>query len=144
MTLGDNVGEADMHLHEKHTPSTSLLASTDNCHSLYPQTKAEHKTRIKVSTLDIAIKDFIDTLPCDILLKLDVQGFEDRVLHGSARVLTQCRAVGLEVSIDPLYEGQANFYVLSNLLHEAGFHYAGNLDQCYGDDGRVVFLDAVF
>ena len=24
------------------------------------------------------------------------------------------------------------------------YRYAGNLDQVYGEDGRVVFLDAVF
>jgi hypothetical protein len=30
------------------------------------------------------------------------------------------------------------------LLYDAGFTYAGNLDQAFGEDGRVVFLDAVF
>jgi len=42
--------------------------------------------------------------------------------------------VVLEVGVDPLYEGQADFHGLEHLLHEAGFRYAGNLDQTYGED----------
>jgi hypothetical protein len=50
----------------------------------------------------------------------------------------------LEVCLDPLYEEQAKFLEIAQLLQEAKFRYAGNLDQVYGEDGRVVFLDAVF
>ncbi|MFZ2629827.1 MAG: FkbM family methyltransferase [Rugosibacter sp.] len=144
LALGEQEGEMEMHLHEQHTPSSSLLASTDTCHRLYPQTQAERMTRIRVSTLDQALEDALDHMPREILLKLDVQGFEDHVLRGAGRMLTLCKAVVLEVCLDPLYEGQADFHGLAQLLHAAGFRYAGNLDQIYGEDGRVVFLDAVF
>jgi FkbM family methyltransferase len=144
LALGEREGEMEMRLHEQHTPSSSLLVSTDTCHRLYPQTQTERMTRVLVSTLDQALQDTLDHMPREILLKLDVQGFEDRVLRGGARVLLQCQAVLLEVCIDPLYEGQADFLGLAQLLQTAGLHYAGNLDQNYGEDGRVVFLDAVF
>ena len=143
LALGEQEGEMEMHLHEQHTPSSSLLAATDTCHRLYPQTQAERMARIRISTLDKVLEDS-DRLPMEILLKLDVQGFEDRVLRGGKRVLSQRRAVVLEVSLAPLYEGQADFHGLAHLFHEAGFRYAGNLDQAYGEDGRVVYLDAVF
>lgn len=144
LALGDQEGEAEMHLHEQHTPSSSLLASTTTTHRLFPQTQAERMTRIRVSTLDRALEDALGSMPREILLKLDVQGFEDRVLRGAERVLALCKAVVLEVGLDPLYEGQADFHGLAQLLHAAGFRYAGNLDQAYGEDGRVVYLDAVF
>jgi hypothetical protein len=83
-------------------------------------------------------------MPREILLKLDVQGSEDRVLRGGTRVLSKCRAVVLEASLDPLYERQADFLGLAQFLRGAGFTYVGNLDQSYGADGRVMFLDAVF
>lgn len=140
--LGEQEGEMDMHLHEQHTPSSSLLAATDNCH--HPQTQSERIVRIRTSTLDAVLEDTLDSMPREILLKLDVQGFEDRVLRGGRRVLSQCRAVVLEVDLDPLYQEQADFHGLAQLLHEAGFRYAGNLDQFYGEDGRVVFFDAPF
>lgn len=144
LALGDQEGEAEMHLHEQHTPSSSLLAATDTRHRLYPQTQAERVARIQVSTLDRAFKDILDSMHREILLKLDVQSFEDRVLRGGTRVLSKCCVVVLEASLDPLYEEQADFLRLAQFLHEAGFRYAGNLDQNYGEDGRVVFLDAVF
>jgi len=144
LALGDQEGEVEMHLHEQHTPSSSLLASTTTIQRLFPQTQAERMTRIRLSTLDRALEDTLGPMPREILLKLDVQGFEDRVLRGAGRMLALCRAVILEVSLDPLYEGQADFHGLVQRLHVAGFRYAGNLDQTYGEDGRVMFLDAVF
>jgi hypothetical protein len=30
------------------------------------------------------------------------------------------------------------------LLDNLGFRYAGNLDQVYGEEGHVIFFDAVF
>jgi len=144
MALGDVQGEVEMHLHTDHTPSSSFLEATERCHALYPQTQREKITKVYMTTLDEVLKGELDRMPRDILLKLDVQGFEDRVLRGGARVLLQCQAVLLEVCIDPLYEGQADFLGLVQLLQTAGLHYAGNLDQNYGEDGRVVFLDAVF
>jgi hypothetical protein len=52
--------------------------------------------------------------------------------------------VVLEVCVEPLYDGQATFLDLALDLRDSGFRYAGNLDQSYGDDGRVVYFDAVF
>jgi FkbM family methyltransferase len=142
--LGESKGEVTMHQHEDHSPSSSLLATTDTCHALYPQTRAEHLTTIQITTMDEALAEALPGMPRDILIKLDVQGFEDRVLLGGRHVLSQCRAVILEVCVEPLYQSQANFQIINNLLYEAGFKYAGNLDQAFGADGRVVFLDAVF
>jgi FkbM family methyltransferase len=142
--LGESRGEIAMHQHDDHSPSSSLLAATDTCHTLYPQTSAEHLTTVQITSMDDALGEIWPHMPRDILLKLDVQGFEDRVLRGGPQVLSQCKVVVLEVSVQPLYLAQANFQVITNLLYDAGFEYAGNLDQHYGGDGRVVFLDAVF
>jgi FkbM family methyltransferase len=144
LALGDREGEAEMHLHLNHTPSSSLLAATDTCHRLYPQTKSESMARIRLSTLDNALEEILDRMRGETFLKLDVQGYEDRVLRGGRSVLSKCRVVMLEVCLDPLYEEQANYHGLVQLLREAGFRYAGNINQTYGTDGRVVFLDAMF
>jgi FkbM family methyltransferase len=144
VALGDAAGDVHMHQHDEHSASSSLLETTDTCHAIYPQTRAEHLTMIRVETLDEVLNRVIDEVPRDILLKLDVQGFEDRVLRGGPKVLACCRAVVLEVAVAPLYAAQADFPTLVAILRSAGLSYAGNLEQTYGDDGRVVFLDAVF
>jgi len=43
-----------------------------------------------------------------VLLKVDVQGYESQVLAGALRVLEGCRAVMSEMSLVPLYDGQAS------------------------------------
>jgi FkbM family methyltransferase len=142
--LGESTGEVEMHQHDDHSPSSSLLAATDTCHELYPQTRSKHITKIQITTMDNALGEKLSEMPRSILLKLDVQGFEDRVLRGGLQILSQCQVVLLEVGVQSLYQAQANFRVITNLLYDAGFEYAGNLDQAYSQDGRVVFLDAVF
>ncbi|QXP84026.1 FkbM family methyltransferase [Methylococcus sp. Mc7] len=144
LALGDHEGQVEMHQHTQHSPSSSLLASTARCHELFPQTRSERSAVVQLTTLDRVLAGQIERMPRDILLKLDVQGFEDRVLRGAGRILGEVSACILEVCLDPLYEGQADFHTLSSLLHDHGLRYAGNLDQCYGEDGCVVYLDAVF
>lgn len=144
LALGELEGEMEMHWHEEHTPSSSFLTSTNTCHRLYPQTQVERMARIQVSTLDKALTEVIDGSTQSVLLKIDVQGFEDRVLRGAEHMLSLCKAVVLEVNLDPLYEGQAGFYELVQLLSSANFQYAGNIEQSYDVNGRVVYLDAVF
>lgn len=41
------------------------------------------------------------------LLKIDVQGFEKQVLQGAEGLLKHLQAVYLEVSVEPMYDGQA-------------------------------------
>jgi FkbM family methyltransferase len=144
LALGDEEGEVEIHLHDSHTPSSSLLTSTAHCHELYPQTSTESIAKVRLTTLDQAFKGRLEHMPRDILLKLHVQGFEDRVLRGAMGVLAECSACMLEVCLDPLYEGQANFTDLVEILTKAGFKYSGNVDQTYGKDGRVIFFDALF
>lgn len=144
VALGDEEGEVEMHRHDAHTPSSSLLPSTARTHELYPQTVTQTLAKVRLTTLDHALEKHLVNMPRDILLKLDVQGFEDRVLRGAAAVLKECSACILEVNLEPLYEGQADFFELARLLTDAGFRYSGNLHQAYAKDGRVVFVDAVF
>lgn len=142
--LGDSVGEVQMHFHENHSPSSSLLSSTTYGQEVYPQTKVESIEVIKVETLDSFLGDSLDKLGANVLLKLDVQGFEDRVLRGATGLLNHVAACLLEVCLDPLYENQADFLDLAEILYKAGFRYAGNMVQAYGDDGHVIYIDALF
>jgi len=99
---------------------------------------------VRVTTLDAALAEAIPSMKREILLKLDVQGYEDRVLRGAARILPRVHACLLEVCVDPLYVEQATFKDVVTLLAGFDLTYAGNLDQTLGQDGRVMWLDALF
>jgi len=142
--LGRQDGRANMYRHDDHTASSSVLPATEECHALYPQTTKTSIESVRITSLDNALRHELAAMPREVLLKLDVQGFEDRVLLGAERVLAVSTACLLEINLYPLYEGQASFLDLARLLDEYGLAYAGNLKQTYDKDGRVVFLDALF
>jgi FkbM family methyltransferase len=62
------------------------------------------------------------------LLKLDVQGFEHRVLDGAARSLAQIDAIEIEMALFPLYESGSQIYDLLPRLHDLGFTAVGTRD----------------
>lgn len=142
--LGERDEEVSMHFHTEHSPSSSLLATTAEEESLFPQTRAQAEIAVRVTTLDAALAAAIPSMKREILLKLDVQGYEDRVLRGATHILPSVRACLLEVCVDPLYVQQAAFEDIVALLAEFDLKYAGNADQVLGEDGRVMWLDALF
>ena len=144
LAIGDKHGEAEIFLHEDHTPSSSLLATTKLNEQYYPFMKGQKRICVRQSTLDAALGEAQAALSSEILIKLDVQGYEDRVVAGGRGTFANATACILEVGLDSLYEGQAGFLQLLTMLDALGYRYAGNLDQVYGEDGHCIFLDAVF
>ena len=144
VALGDSKGNVEMLCHLDHSPSSSLLKSTGLCQSLYPFTQKQSPVSIQLTTLDEWVKNLPNPLTPEILIKLDVQGYEDRVIKGGRETFKMAKACIIEVCLDKLYEGQANFKEITELLYSFGFKYAGNLDQSYANDGHVIYIDAVF
>lgn len=144
MALGEREGTTEMFLHADHSASSSLLASTELTATEFPQTKRQKIVSVKLTTLDGAYHELFNELEDDILIKLDVQGYEDRVIRGATVILGRAKACIVEVSLDSLYLNQATFESILVLLNGFDFCYAGNLHQNYAQDGRVIFFDALF
>ena len=144
MAIGEREGTVEMHYHTDHSPSSSLLRTTELCESLYTVAQEQESITVPLTTLDNALEDFLYDMPRDILIKLDVQGYEDRVILGGQKTLVQARAIITEVSLKNLYEGQAEFNEIVNAIYALGFRYSGSLEQSYDSRGNVVFFDAVF
>jgi len=144
MAVGDEMGEIDMFHHIEHCPSSSILPSTKICEDHYPITRKQRPLKIQLTTLDQALSKAGTTLDLDILVKFDVQGYEDRAIRGGREILNKATACIAEIALDKLYQGQADFKDLVIMLDEMGFRYAGNLDQVYARDGHVIYLDAIF
>jgi FkbM family methyltransferase len=144
LALGDLEGMGTMFHHVEHNTSSSLLATTELNEALYPFTKKQNEISVTLSTLDKTLEGAAKSLSPEILIKLDVQGYEERVISGGSRTFMQAKACIVEVNLDGLYSGQADFKRLVLMLYELGFRYAGNLDQHFDEDGHVIFLDAGF
>lgn len=144
LALGEQTGMIEMFEHVEHSPSSSILPSTAVSHTLYPQTRRYESVEIKIESLDEFLTRSNITLDPEVLIKLDVQGYEDRVIRGGLRTLAAARVCISEIDFDRLYDGQCSFRDVWTLLDRSGFQFRGNLDQTYAPDGHVVFADSVF
>jgi FkbM family methyltransferase len=143
VALGEREGTVPMRAKADWNLSSSLLKSTEAMHERWPNTREESVIDVALTTLDAFVAREALELP-DLLIKLDVQGYEAQVLRGGLATLKRARAVILEVNIDPLYDGQASFQELFRILDEIGYRYVGNFEQSVAADGHVIYLDAVF
>lgn len=144
LALGDNEGTLEMYSHVEYNPSSSFLKTSKICETIYPFTKKQVSIPVKMMTLDKWIRSLSDPLGPEILIKLDVQGYEDRVIQGGQETFSIAKACILEVNIDHLYKQQATFKDISFLLYNLKFHYVGNLNQIYADNGHVIYINAIF
>ena len=101
--------------------SSSLLQMGSTHLENFPSSATVSQQTISISTIDKEL-EILGARPQELLLKLDVQGFEAEVLKGASQSLSKIPLCYLEVSITPLYEGEITFLPilmeLSNFGHE--------------------------
>ena len=140
--LGDSNTTEAMHRNE-FAPSSSLLAMTEVHKKAFPYTVHETRETVEVRRLDDVAGDLC--LQDNILVKIDVQGYEDKVILGGARLIARAKLIVVEVSFQTLYERQPLFDEIYRSLRSKGFAYIGNLDQTSSPlDGSMLQADAIF
>lgn len=141
--LGNQNGEVVIH-RNLFAPSSSLRPMTELHRQAFPFAAREVAETVQVRRLD----DLADEMQFadEALIKLDVQGFEDQVIAGGRKTIARARVMIVEVSFQPLYQGQPLFEEIQELLREFGFRFRGFLgDQTFDPaDGSVLFADAIF
>jgi len=141
--IGETEGTLEMIKHDMHTSSSSFLRTTAHCEHFYPETKTQSSIKVSCKTLDGAVAG-LNGLEPDILIKVDVQGYEARVLRGGRQTFLQSKVAILEVSLVPLYESQPTFAEIVEMMDDLDFNYAGSLEQICNPNGLLLSIDAVF
>jgi FkbM family methyltransferase len=80
-----------------------------------------------------------------VMVKIDTQGTERRVLEGARGVLPAVRAIQIELSIVPVYEGEPSY--LDTIAHLAGLGFAPVLfipGYFNRRTARLIGMDGVF
>ncbi|MBN1561074.1 FkbM family methyltransferase [candidate division KSB1 bacterium] len=142
VALGNTVGQSEFHLHE-HIGASSFLRISNLHIDAHPYTKNYSKISVALEKLDNLIK--IEELTPNILLKLDVQGYEIEVLKGAEELLKYIRCIYSEVCFNKLYEEQPLFDDIIDFLRKRGFHIAGveNIARSM-KDGTFLNADVFF
>lgn len=142
VALGEENGSVDF-WRSSFSKSSSVLPMSELHQSAFPWSADNRPITVKLRRLDEYLEQM--QLPGKTLLKIDVQGYEDRVLRGAVKLLEHVHYVIVEVSIGQLYEGQADFHAIYDILAPFGFSYLGNLEQLASPvDGTILQVDALF
>jgi FkbM family methyltransferase len=98
---------------------------------------------VPVTTIDTVFSHYVT--PSDVvLLKLDIQGFEDQALLGAGHSLRAIRAVQLEAAVSGLYDGEPTLWQHVAALSEYGFRLVDLCDAFRDEHSRLVQVDAFF
>lgn len=142
LALGDRQDQVRMN-RSAFAPSSSLLRMAGLHKDAFPFSAGETAVMVNVTTLDEMAPEL--DLKENILLKIDVQGYEDRVLRGALSIIDRIRVIIVETSFSELYEGQPLFSAIHNLLSGHGFVYSGSWDQlAHPVDGLPLQQDSIF
>lgn len=142
--IGDVDGEIEINISEN-SYSSSVLGMLDSHLDAAPHSAYIGSEAVKISKLDSLAKDFIKDNDQSIYLKMDVQGFEMQVLEGAVQILPRVKGIQTELSLVPLYKGQALFTEMLEKMDQLGYEiyaiYPGFSDM---KTGRMLQMDGVF
>lgn len=143
MALGDQSGEISFY-RSRFSKSSSVLKMSERHQTEFPWTAGDlTEIKVKIDTLDNVAKGL--DLRQNVMLKLDVQGYELNVLRGAVNTFPQIACLLVETSAVQLYEGEALFDEVAAFLSEHGYIYSGTWEQTYSaKDGRLLQSDSLF
>jgi FkbM family methyltransferase len=140
--LGDTKTSMTIHRSE-YAPSSSLLPMADRHKELFPHTKNQTDETVSIDRLDDAAQKL--NLEPELLIKVDVQGYEDKVISGGLNTFKKAKVLLMEASFSELYEGQPLFHDIYSKLKSLGFSYHGSIHQKKDKKtGEILFEDSVF
>lgn len=127
--------------------SSSLLKIKNNHVNAAPGSETVNIIDVRTSSLDDIYLDFTksNSSYSNIYIKIDVQGSEWDVLKGSGLILSRAKAIQLELSLVPLYEGQKLWDEIHAFMLGKGY-YLWSLRHgfCDPESGQTLQFDAVY
>jgi FkbM family methyltransferase len=140
--LGEADGEIAIHV-SANSYSSSALDMLESHLSAAPGSRYVGEERVPLRRLDGIAAPFLrpDSVT---LLKIDTQGFEDKVLAGASGVLPDISAIQIELSLEPLYAGQKLLPEMLDSTRELGFAIWGAWPELLEPrTGRILQMEMI-
>jgi FkbM family methyltransferase len=140
--IGEQKGELEFWENE-YSPSSSFLNLGEMHRQNFENAIESRKINVQVDTLDHIFEK--ENLVPPLLIKIDVQGYEDKVIRGAGRILPMAAVIICELSFVELYKGQSLFNEIYGMLLNKGFDYAGNWEQITSPEtNQILQADGIF
>jgi FkbM family methyltransferase len=142
IAVGERDGVVAFHV-ASDTQSSSILAQNGKLSASFPGTGVIRTVELEMKTLQTALRGV--ALEPPVLLKLDVQGYEAKVIGGAGSFLDNVDYIVAETSFSPLYEGETTFLSLVKLLRDHSFTFRRPVGILISPvDGTFLQIDALF
>jgi FkbM family methyltransferase len=142
VALSHEAGTATFY-RNRYGPASSLLRVSEHSRRAFPETGHESPEHVVTAKLDDVLPS--DSLERDILIKIDVQGAEDRVIQGGSAVFSAAAFVMIEMAFVPIYDGQPLFEEVHALLRACGLRLAGFKNQIdEAQTGQPLFAHCLY
>ena len=143
MALGDAEGEVLIHI-ARNSLSSSVLDMLPEHERAAPGSGFVGSETVPLRRLDRVAPGYLEGARA-VLLKIDTQGYEDRVLAGAAGVIDRVTAIQTELSFVPLYAEQLLFDDMRTNIEALGFElfaiFPGHVHEV---TGRTLQVDGLF
>lgn len=143
MGVGRQPGEHIINVSEN-LASSSLYAVNNESVSVDPTTRTSRQESIKVTTIDTFMREN-GPLEKELLLKLDIQGYELEALHGALENLSQFKLIQAELSFTKVYEGAPLYNEVIAFMERYGFEIFTFIPAFIDSKtGRMLQADGIF
>lgn len=145
VAIGDADSELTLHV-SRNRVSSSFLAIRETSTSVEPDSAYETQCVVSVRSLDSVLPE-LGAVKADsrVMLKIDTQGYESRVIAGAKESLSRMSLVQMELSLVKLYEDEVLFLDMCGLMRDQGFDLIA-IDPGFADvaTGRLLQVDGLF
>ena len=143
VAIGDKVGYLEMNI-SNNSVSSSLLPMLNNHLEAAPLSQYIATEKVEVETLDNIAKQYLQP-GMNVLIKIDTQGYEQKVLNGGLEILGKSKGVQIELSGEVLYSGSALWLELIDQLYSYGFEIWG-MEAAFINEisGKTLQWDGLF
>jgi len=143
MALGDSEGDVLIHV-AGNSLSSSVLDMLPEHRRAAPGSGSVGAETVAMRRLDRVAPDYLEGAKA-VLLKIDTQGYEDKVLTGAAGVIDRITAIQTEMTLVPLYAEQPLFDDLRAKIESMDFElFAIFPGYVHEVTGRTLQVDGLF
>jgi len=143
MALGDSEGEVSIRI-AGNSLSSSVLDMLPEHERAAPGSAFVGSETVPLRRLDRVAPAYLEGAKA-VLLKIDTQGYEDRVLAGAAGIIDRITAIQTELSLVPLYAKQLLFDEMRAKIEAMGFElFAIFPGYVHEVTGRTLQVDGLF
>ena len=141
--IGQKNGEIEIQI-SGNSQSSSILNMMDTHVKAAPESKYIDKEKVALKKLDSIAPNYMDKNSI-VFLKIDTQGYENKVINGAEKLMNKIIGVQIEMSLVPLYEDQILFEEMFKKMKSLGFELWA-ISSVFSDpnSAQLLQIDATF